>query len=351
MHYYRKLLIVLCVGLILGAGLFAGQYLDWVWFKSMAASNVFWVTMITGPLSKLIFGLFIFLFLVINLMIALKSFNRVRPVDNPWPAISKETLVLPGFAVCVILALFLGGGLSVDWATIQQFLHQVKTGVTDPIYGKDIAFYLFSYPLYQQLNHLFQITAFLGLVGSGIIYFLAQAFSRQGRSWEIHAPAKLLLTVLTIIFLISKIWGYQLNRYGLLFQDTNRLSGISYTAAHANLPALNILTWLVIGLIAILVVSLFRKNSILLIGSVSVWLVASIVLGGIYPALIQSLVVTPNEYKLEQTYLKNHIRLTRQAFNLDRIKIQPFRPKDTGAGGLDASNPSLKDLRLWDYRP
>src|SRR5690606_38394196 len=101
---------------------------------------------------------------------------------------------------------------------------------------------------YKQLNNLLQTVAFLGIAGVAAIYFFAKALWKQGTSLELSLRAKIHLTVLTILFLAAKIWGYSLGKYSLMFQETSRITGINYTAEHARVFALTLLTWLIIAI-------------------------------------------------------------------------------------------------------
>lgn len=351
MSKIRQYFIGIIVVVIFLIFMFSNKYLDWLWYQSMNAGQVFWVTLITGPLTKLIIGIFILIFLLINLLLALRSFNRIRSTEGYMVEVSKETVVFPGFFAAIVISFFLASGFSLNWEVIQQFLNRVSTGITDPIFKHDLGFYLFSFPFYQKLNSLIQIILFFGIIGSGLIYFLARAFWREGRSWQVWQPAKIHLTLLLILFLGSKLWGYSLSRFNLLYQESARLTGVNYTAAHANLLGINILTWVVVGLIGLLIVNVFRKTNTLIIGGLGVWLVLSVIFGGIYPGVIQSFVVNPNEFDLEKSYIQNHIQFTRQAYDLERIKIKPFKPEENQNPQLNSAHPSLADLRLWDYRP
>lgn len=345
----RKYLLGIIIAIIVLLLIFSSKYLDWQWFKSMNAGKVFWITLITGPLTKLVIGIIILAFLMINLLFALKAFNRMRTADHLWVEVTKEHLILPGLIGTAILAFFLASGLSLDWSFIQQYLHRVSTGIKDPIFKQDLGFYLFSYPFYLRLNFQMQATFFLSILGSALIYFLAKAFWREGRRYEIWQPAEIHLTLLLILFLISKIWGYTLSRFGLLYRESARLTGVSYATDHANLLGITILIWVVVGLIILLLINLFRKSNMLILGGLGVWIALSIILGGVYPGLIQSFVVNPNEYELEKPYIQNHIQFTRKAYNLDQIKTKTFVPDENQRTPINMDNPSLADLRLWNY--
>jgi len=345
-----KWLIGLGVLLFFAIAAISTKYLDWLWFKSIGVTTIFWVPLLTGPLTKLFIGLLVFLFFVANLLIASRACNRIKVVDHLWPDLNSKTIFLPGLIVSLALAALLTSGINLNWTIIQQFLHRINIGQNDPVFQKDLGFYLFSYPFYEKLNNLLQISTFLGLLGSGVIYFFAKAFWRQGTSWELWHPAKLHLTVLTTLFLGIKIFSYNLNKFGLLLNDYNLMTGINYTAAHARIFAFNLLIGLVILIIGILIFSLFRKGSKLLFATIIIWLSMSFILGVVYPGVVQSFIVTPNEKQLEKPYLQQHIKFTRNAFDLNRIKEERY-PYQEGSTALDLNHPSLTDLRLWDYEP
>lgn len=329
----------------------SGKYIDLLWFQTTGSTSVFWVSLITGPLTKIIIAGLIFLFFLVNLLIAIRAFKRVHLINDSLPQLTKETTLIPGIAIAAILAFVLGTGLSLDWTVIQQFIHRITVGTADPIFHQDIGYYLFAYPFYKQLNDLFQIVTFLGIVGAAVIYFLTGALRTQGTALELSVRAKIHLTVLTILFLATKIWGYRLGKYSLMFQETSRITGINYTAEHARVFAFTLLTWLIVAIIGLLIIGLFRRGTKLLLGSILAWMACSFILNVFYPGMVQQFKVTPNEYELEAAYLKHHIDFTRQAFGLDQIKQVPYIPSDSETGPLSANHPSLTDLRLWDYEP
>jgi uncharacterized membrane protein (UPF0182 family) len=350
MSNLKKILAGLIILAAFAILIIANQYLELVWYQTMDATAVFWVTLTTGPLAKLTIGLAIAAFLMLNLWIAFKAFQRAV-VPDFRPGLSKEALLLPSLLGAAVLAFLLTAGSSLDWHVIQQFLHPVKTGVFDPVFHRDVGFYLFSFPFFQNLYHTVLATTFLSLAGAVAIYLLAQAIRRYNTTWEIWRPAKIHLTVLATLFLLVKIWGYYLSRYNLLFAESTRLTGINYTAAHANLLSYQILIWVVAAIIIILWINLWRTNYKFLLGSCCVWLILSLGLGVFYPGIVQNFIVKPNEYELETPYLQNHIRFTRQAYQLDRIKTRSYNPQENVTTRLQANNSVLADLRLWDYRP
>jgi uncharacterized membrane protein (UPF0182 family) len=357
MERYFKIASGVLVALVVLLWSISGKYVDWLWFKSVGETSVFWVTLLTGPLTKILVGVLIFAFLVLNFWLALRAFNRtqVQVVDetNLWPEIPKSAVILPGLGIAAVLSFVLASGLSLDWTVIQQFLNQTRVGVADPVFHKDLGYYLFAFPFFQRLNNLVISVVFLGLAGTALVYLIARAAWKEGRGWELWFPAKVHLTVLTILFLLGKIWGYALGKFNLLYQESAQMTGINYTAYHAKLFGFQVLTVFLAVLIAVLIFSLFRKGTKILVGGLAAWLALSFILFGLYPGFLQSFKVAPNEFVLEAPFLKNHIDFTRKAYGLDRIATRTYIPVDTrtSARQLNQNDPALADLRLWDYRP
>jgi uncharacterized membrane protein (UPF0182 family) len=351
MSNLKKALIGGVIVVIIAFLVLANQYLDLIWFQSMDAANIFWITLFTGPLAKLIMGLLIAAFFMINLWLALKAGPPVQTVDNYYPGLNKETILLPGLLISAVLAFLLTAGSNLDWTVIQQFLHPVRTGSLDPIFHRDLGYYLFAFPFYRNLYHTVLATTFLSLVGVTAVYVLTKAIWRYDKFWELKPAAKFHLTVLTTLFLLTKLWGYQLNRFDLLYQESTRLTGVTYTAAHANLPVIQILTWVVVAIIILAWINLGRKSNKLILAGLGSWIVLSAILGLFYPGIFHYLFVKPNEQEVEIPYLQKHIQFTRQAYQLDRIQNRDYNPSDNQATKLTATHPVLADLRLWDYRP
>jgi uncharacterized membrane protein (UPF0182 family) len=340
--------ILLAVILLFAA---MGKYLDWLWFKSMGTTAVFWASLLTGPVTKLALGILIFGFFYLNFRFAQRAFQRFRNVSSYWSAAPPKYISLIGVLGCITLTLVMVYAFRIDWTAIQQFIHQVTTGQTDPVFKKDLGFYMFSYPLLRHFQQLTGVILIITVIAFGLFYIWAKAFWRQGWTWEVWPPAKNHLTILVLFLALDGIWGYSLAKYGLLFQKTARLTGVNYTALHAKVFAYTALEWMLIGIIVVLIYSFFRRGYKLLVQCLAAWLVCAIILTGIVPMVVQAVTVNPNEYELEKPYLENHLRFTRQAYGLDQIKTEQFNIADTARAIPRVSHPALGDLRLWDYQP
>jgi uncharacterized membrane protein (UPF0182 family) len=253
--------------------------------------------------------------------------------------------------VAVLLALISAGAWSASWETVLLFLNGGDFGTSDPHFGRDIGFYVFDLPFWRFL----QGWAVISLVGILLLSLGAYAAGALRWQFRLTAPVRAHLSVLGAVLLAVIAAGYQFDIVGLSFSTRGMgagLQGASFTDLNAQQPAYLVLT-AVAALAAVLVLANTWFRTLWLIGlAVAGWFALSIVVGGIIPAAVQGLQVSPNELSLERPQIAANIAATRAAFGLDTIAQQPF----TGTKALtrtlfDDNRPTLQNLRLWDYRP
>ncbi len=291
----------------------------------------------------------------------------LTPVPRPW------RIGRAGFAVLGGL-IGLTWGLN-SWETIFLFVHRVSVGIADPIFGRDVGFYLFTLPFLDAVYSLLILLAVLALGGGGALYAL-QAFSvATGMRLEPSSQDRdrafrgLCLAAAVVLFVLAG--GWFLDRYHLLYSRNGTVTGAGWTDVKVRLPAL----WtvavasLLLGavLAAIPRVGALRRfadrtlrvnrleprfallapplGAFVLLGLL--WFVAL----GLLPGLLQWLRVQPNELDLERPYIVNNIAFTRLAFGLDGVEDREYPVVETFSPQAVAANPAIFDnIRLWDYR-
>ncbi|MDD7650497.1 UPF0182 family protein [Cloacibacillus porcorum] len=238
------------------------------------------------------------------------------------------------------------------WHEFLQFMNKTPFGETDPLFGIDIGFYVFSLPFLKFLQLWTQGVLMLTLIGSAAIYFMTRSVSFTPGRLYVAPAARLHLTLLGALILILWGVGYWVARYELLFSPTGVVFGAGYTDVHVVLPALSILTFAMFAAAALLFVNFFRpmwKFSAVAIGLLLVvgWAARSVV-----PGLVQQYRVKPNEYEMEKSYLDYHLDYTRRAFGLNKVTSVAFTPEaEVTAAELAADNETVQNIRLWDYSP
>lgn len=161
------------------------------------------------------------------------------------------------------------------------------------------------------------------------------------------------MSILGAFLLLLVAWQYRLDAYQLVYSTRGAATGASYTDVHAQLPAYNLLS-LVTAATAILIVvtaylrsRLWRAVVVLLV----IWFGISILAGNVYPGLIQRFQVSPNELNLERPYIANNIEFTRRAFDLHTVEPVDYDTSRQFANALRAEPQTIRNIRLWDYRP
>ena len=282
--------LIVLIFIVLAAG--TTFFTDWLWFKSLGFTGVFWTSFLTNWAVRLSAFAVTFAFLFVNFALALRAFKRLRPQEEGVLTQLQQLGDLPlpwlNVAASAVLAFLISSALNPGWAAVQQFLHPVKVGIADPVLKLDVGYYLFRFPILQSLNGLAQSLAWLTLLGVGAVYWMSQAFWRQGNSYVLWPQAKTHLTILAALLFLAKIWGYTLARQGLLLKDTGLLTGVDYTANAIRLPVYNLLALIAAACIVLLIISLYRRGLRLFLAGVILLFGSSFVLGGIAPGLVQA---------------------------------------------------------------
>ncbi len=221
-------------------------------------------------------------------------------------------------------------------------------GVTDPQFGLDIGFFVFSYPWWRFVLSFVFAGLVLSTIAAAIVHYLTGAIRFSGRRGATHA-AQAHLSVLVGLAVLTKGVGYWFDRYGLEIADHQLLTGINYTAAHASVTAK-----LILAVIAVLCAILFFANAVLqrwIVPTIGLTLMvlSAIVLGVVYPGGIQYFSVRPDEPDKERPYIQNNINATRAAYGVDKVQITDYSAKTTAAAGqLRADAEALPGVRLMD---
>jgi uncharacterized membrane protein (UPF0182 family) len=370
----NKKLIAIGFGLVAVLLLWSGLsiYPDWLWFENLNFSPVFW----TMLLSKFGFGILIGLLLIIIISINLWAAKRLTPGGGSGLGFKAADdyvaqLGLSGRAVnsilialILILSFVIASKGSDQWNLLLRYLYQQPFGSTDPIFNRDIGFYLFSLPFYIFIREgLLVLFVLAGLVTMGW-YLKNGALEIEGEFSQEQgtAPSFPKITVspkirkhlifLGGIIVLLLAWGYHLKIYNLLYSTQGPAFGASYTDVHIKVMAFKALILVCLVFALILFYSAFKFRLKLLWLSSAVWLGAVLVLGSLLPILVQQFVVKPNELAKESPYIAHNIGFTREAYNLNRIKEVNFKINDKlSAQDIERHNVTIQNIRIWDERP
>jgi len=354
--------LILWLLLIVGALALVGQavplYTDWLWFQEVGYAGVFVTILSLRGWLFIGVGLGTFLFLYLNLTLAART---ARP-DALWEL--EDQLGLPSRAVLeplirrlllpvlAVVSFFSGVSASGNWETVLEYFNATPFDTTDPLFNRDLSFYVFTLPFWRLLYGwaMLLLTATMGL---GLaLYVLQRSLVLTARGPRLAAGARAHLLLLGTALLGFKAWGFWLDRFDLLFSPRGVVFGASYADVNASLPVLGILVALALLCAAACLFQVWRPGWRFLAAGLVVLGVMWVGGLGAYPALLQRFRVTPNELVAEGPYIIHNIRMTRKAFGLERIEEKDFPAEENlTAAALERNNPTIKNIRLWDHRP
>ncbi len=336
-----------------------GVYINYLWFGSLGYRGVYTTIFWTRLVLFLIFGITMALIIGVNLVVAYLLRPPFRPMSVEQQNIERYRVLLEPRRWLVLIGVTLialfSAGLAAqgNWATWQLWLHGGSFGQKDPQFHLDISFFAWDYPAYRLLLGFGFSAILFSLILSAGVHYLLGAIRLQTPGPKITLSARRHLTVLVFVFIVLKAMAYWLDRYGLVFSGRSKFTGASYTDVHAVLPSRTILFWIAIIIALGLIASLWLRSTLLPgIAFVSM-LVLSILISGIYPAILQQVSVKPNASSKEAPYIKKNIEATRDAYNIatgGNVAYVDYKatPSPDLSAPTQTGNPTLDNIRILD---
>jgi uncharacterized membrane protein (UPF0182 family) len=328
-----------------------GFYTEWLWFSSLGYGSVYTTILKTKVLlffsAAIIFGLLFFG----NLVLA----TRLAPKTEtlwPWAIVSHLQRGLRWVFILgtVLLSLIFGLVAQGNWQIVLQFFNGQPFGITDPVFHNEVSFYVFSLPFWHFLRGWLLGVFIVTLLGSAGIYLFSYTVQRLRFDRAKSVLAHIGGLIIAILGLFA--WGYWLGIWELVFSERGIVFGAGFADIHANLPAQWILLAVVVIFIGIILITISRRNFRWPLYGLVGWILAAIVVGAIFPAVIQRFQVQPNELAREREYIEYNIQFTREAFALDRVEEQSFpAEKSPSSQDIIQNEATINNIRLWDHRP
>ena len=338
----RTLLMTLGVLAVLGMAftMFAGFWTDWLWYRSVKYSSVFTTTLWTKIGLFFVFGLLMALAVGFNIWLA----HRLRP---PLSAMSMEQQSLDRYRMGIapykkwlllgltsLVGLIAGASASSQWRTWLMWVNGVPFHQKDPQFHLDISFYTFDLPWYRFLLGFGFAAAILSLIAAALTHYLYGGLRITSPGARATAAATGHLSVLLGIFVALKAVAYWLDRYGLAvkssdFKATDNWTGLRYVDANAYLPAKTILFCIAVICALLFFATLWRRTWQLPMIGFGLMVLSAILIGGLYPAIVQKFQVQPNEQAKEAPYVQKNLKATREAYGIDDTKVTEYSGTST----------------------
>jgi hypothetical protein len=332
---------------------------DWWWFQEVGYEKVFLVTFLTQLRVAALFGLVFFVIFFGNLFLANRLSSRGYWVDQdqllqipPWE-IGRKSLSRLILLASVLFGLFAALRGSAHWEDFLQFFNATPFQISDPLFSRDIGFYVFQIPFLKTLYRWGMAVLALSAVGSGVIYFLRRAFQFvPPKDLKIAPAARNHLAVLIGCLFFIGAGGAWLELNEILFSKRGVVFGPGYTEVATQLWVLKVLI-VVTGLCGLsFLLLIFRRDWRIPAVAFAAFLIVSVVGTGIYPSLVQKFQVVPNEIVLEKPFLERNIKYTRIAYGLKDVEDREFPAEENlTQADLRRNDLTIKNIRLWDHAP
>ncbi len=330
---------------------------EWFWFGEVGYTAVFIRTLTARATLGALVLLVTFALVAFNLRTALGQVTRpymlfpgggdIQPI-----VLNQRQLQLMGTGVAGLVAVFLGLFASNEWLTWLQFQQQVPFGQTDPLFGHDVAFYVFTLPFLDLLRYLAMAALILSTIGSGAAYVVSGALALDpARGLIVAEPARKHLGLLLAVFFVLLACGAYLDVPRLLTTPGGVVHGASYVDAVMRVP----IHWVLMG-VALLgaglsTISAFTARNTPAMAAVGLYALVTVA-GNLGSVALQRLVVTPDEQQREAPYIAHTIAATRQAFGLEAVEERELSGDEIlTLADIENNTDTINNVRLWDHEP
>ena len=359
MRRFRAVWIVAVLFLLFTAFPGAVSYAtDLLWFREVGYQSVFLTEFVAKIALFLVAGIVAYAFIMLNLAYSAGGVSkapvlwRVSPELPPVDiARSLSRIVKP---VGIVFALIFGLTAAGDWMEILQFLHHTAFHVADPVFGRDVGWYVFVLPALATMIGIARGLVIITLVASLFLHMLRGRVTFPPQRVGLQPPADRHIAALLVAFLLLtaiQIWVVRIPE--LLYSTTGPLVGASYTDLHANYPALHIIAVTALAGVGLVIYGVLRHKIVwFTFLSFIAYVAVSIVVGGLFPWGMQRFIVAPTELTREAPQLKSHIMATRAAWGLDKVEMLDLSGEaKLTIDDIRRNSPTVQNVRLWDRDP
>ncbi|MFV2145737.1 UPF0182 family protein [Isoptericola sp. G70] len=353
------LITVVILAVLVAALIFLATFwTEVLWFTEVGYANVIWTQWIARAV------LFVVAFLLMGAAV-FSSFTigyRSRPVYAPstpeqatldqYREAVEPLRKLVTYAAPVVIGFFAGVAASSQWRTVMLALNGQSFGESDPEFGIDIGFYVFTLPVVRFAVSFLMAVVVISAIAAVVTHYLYGGLrigSLPAGTPRTTTAARVHLAVLGAVLMVLIGANYWLDRYSILTNSNERYDGASYTDVHAVIPSKEILMGVALLVAALFVVAAFRDTWRLPAIGVGLMVVSAIAIGGIYPSIVQRFQVDPNAQSLEAPYIQRNIDATRDAFSIDDVESEPYEATtEVTEGQLRDDAETTASVRLLD---
>ncbi|MCW2791443.1 MAG: hypothetical protein JWO76_541, partial [Nocardioides sp.] len=337
----RALVITAVVVILAFFGLttFAGIYTDRLWYKSGGYAEVFSTLFWTKTGLFLVFGALMAIAVGANMYVAYRLRPMFRPnspeqtgLDRYREAVTPiRTWLLVG--VSLVIGTFAGTSAVGEWRNYLLWRNGVPFDQQDAYFHKDIGFYVFDLPWLHYVVDFAMAATVVALIAAALVHYLYGGVRLQTSHDRLSGAAQAQLSVLLGVFVLAKAADYWLDRFDLVNQSGGLITGMNYTADHAVLPAKNILMGIAVICAILFFLNVWRRTWMLPSIGLALLALSAVLLGLIWPGVVQQFQVKPSEADKEEPYIARNIEATRQAYGFQDVEPEQYTSNSSITSG------------------
>jgi uncharacterized membrane protein (UPF0182 family) len=346
--------------------IFLDLFVDLWWYQSLKLEAYFWLRLLykfflSGGVTLAFFAIFFFHFWIASRYLGLNPPDEVlnnldkRRRFQRFADVFMSGSVKVYTPISLALAIFVAIPFYNQWEASLLYFFGSDSGVTEPVYGNDVSFYMLSYPIYMLIQKELLTTAILIFCTVGVLYWLEHIFVPD-QIKEFPLGAKVHLTILIGFVVAFVVWGFMLQRFSLLYTDTHEpvFYGPGFVEIRYKLPLiwLGIVTFLATALTAILFIfsEKHRIKAPFLISLTVFLCILGLPEVQFIPDLIQKFIVNPNPVKSNKSFMQHNIDATLDAYDLRNIKTIDLTIKLDATQDIDTwgTQKHFENIPVWD---
>ncbi len=346
--------VVLVAGFFL-VSVFTGIWTDRLWFRSVDFSSVFTKMLSTRVLLFAIFGVLMGAFVAVNMFLAYRFRPLFRPASLEQASLDRYREVVDPIrrwlliGTSGVLAIFAGASGAGQWRNFLLWRNSEPFGRNDPYFGRDIGFYVFELPWLHYLVSFGMAMTVVALLVAGLVHYLFGGIRLQAQRDKFSGAAQVQVSVLLGLFVLFKAVDYWLDRFDLTTNTGGLITGVTYTDFHAVLPSKNILMFIALICALLFFANIFRRTWMLPTVGLGLLALSAILLGAVWPGIVQQFQVKPSEPDKEAPFIRANIEATRAAYDIDDVEITSYPANATlSTQQLKADAQSIPGIRLLD---
>jgi uncharacterized membrane protein (UPF0182 family) len=347
--------IIVLVVIIASLRTIATFYTDYLWFGSVHLGEVWRKTLAVK--AELFFGFAAIFFVV--MWVNLAVVDRLAPRElalGPEDELVRRyqqhmapRALLVRSLVSAVVALIAASGVIGQWRNFLLFMNGGSFASSDPQFHKNVGFFVFELPFLSFLVSWAFVSLVVVAIFMIIAHYLNGGIRVQSGAPSVAPQVKVHVSVLLACMALVKAFGYVLARYNLDLSQNGYVQGATYTDVHARMPALTLLIWISVLAALIFLINIRRRGWALPVLGVGLWAFVAVVVGAIYPAIVQAVKVNPAQNSLERPYIARNIAATRAALGLNKVKQATFTAAQSlTPAGVVANQSTLGNVQLWD---